>query len=375
MFRANGYGKNASTSFRDEKNASPAAEPEQILSNSGKTMKNTGKRIAVLLFVALCAIAPAALSQPQIVIKFSHVVAPDTPKGKAAEFFARRAGELTEGKVKVEVYANSVLYKDKDEMEALQLGVVQMLAPSLSKLAPLGLKEFEVFDLPYIFDTTESLHKVTQGPIGESLLAKLESKGIKGMAFWDNGLKSFSANRPLLTPADFHGLKMRIQSSKVLESQMRTLGAFPQITTFSDVPRALQTSIVDGTENPHSNFYTQRMYEIQKHITLTRHGYLGYVVIFNKRFWASLPFRIRTMIEQAMREATSYANQIAEEENDNALARIRETGMTQIHEPTPAELTQFKKALLRTHREMATRIGKEIIEAIYRETGFNPDMK
>ncbi|MDR0576572.1 MAG: TRAP transporter substrate-binding protein [Candidatus Accumulibacter sp.] len=336
-------------------------------------MKSIGKRTAALFFAALCAIAPAAPAQPRIVIKFSHVVAPDTPKGKAAEFFARRAEDLTRGAVKVEVYANSILYKDKDEMEALQLGVVQMLAPSLSKLTPLGLKEFEVFDLPYIFDTTALLHKVTQGPIGESLLAKLEAKGIKGMAFWDNGLKSFSANSPLLTPADFNGLKMRIQPSKVLESQMRALGALPHVTAFSDVSRALQTGIVDGTENPHSNFYTQRMHEVQKHITLTRHGYLGYVVIFNKRFWGNLPSRIRAQLEQAMREATVYANRIAAEENDNALARIRETGMTRIHEPTPAELAEFKKALLKTHREMAARIGKEIIDAIYRDTGFDPD--
>ena len=328
--------------------------------------------ISKLLIAALFLAALPVSAQSQIVIKFSHVVAPDAPKGKAAEFFAERVAELTRGAVKVEVYANSTLYKDKEEMEALQLGAVQMLAPSVAKLAPLGLKEFEVFDLPYIFDTTDLLHKVTQGPIGASLLAKLDPKGIKGLAFWDNGLKSFSANRPLRTPADFRDLKLRIQSSKVLESQTRALGAFPQITGFSDVYQALQTGIVDGTENPHSNFYTQRMYEVQKHMTLTEHGYLGYVVITNKRFWDGLPSGIRNLVEQAMKDATVYANRIAQEENDNALAKIRETGKTQIHTPTPAERAELKKALLKTHREMAPRIGKEIIDAIYRETGFDP---
>ena len=331
-----------------------------------------GKPIIALLF-ALCAALPALAAAPRIVIKFSHVVAPDAPKGKAAEFFARRVGELTRGEVRVEVYANSTLYRDKEEMEALQLGVVQMLAPSLSKLAPLGIREFEVFDLPYIFDTTEHLHKITQGPIGSSLLEKLEPKGIKGLAFWDNGWKSFSANRPLRAPADFQDLKLRIQSSKALESQTRALGAIPQITAFSDVYQALQTGIADGTENPHSNFYTQQMYEVQQHMTLTEHGYLGYIVIANKRFWNTLPSRLRELLEQAMRESSDYANQIAREENDKALAKIRETGKITIHAPTPDELAKFKKALLKTHREMASRIGEEIIEAIYQETGFNPN--
>ena len=335
-------------------------------------MKATTRLASLLVIVLGCAFQPAA-AQPTIVIKFSHVVAPDAPKGKAAEFFARRTAELSKGAVKVEVYPNSTLYKDKEEMEALQLGAVQMLAPSVAKLAPLGLKEFEVFDLPYIFDNTEMLHKVTQGELGASLLAKLEPKGIKGLAFWDNGLKSFSANKPLKTPADFRGLKMRIQSSKVLEAQFRALGALPQVMGFSDVYQALQTGVIDGTENPHSNFYTQRMFEVQKHITLTEHGYLGYVVITNKRFWDSLPSGIRGQIEQAMRETTVYANKIAQEENDNALAKIRESGKTQVYSPTPEERAEFKKAMIGTHREMASRIGKETIDAIYRETGFHPD--
>ncbi|MGB8240059.1 MAG: DctP family TRAP transporter solute-binding subunit, partial [Azonexus sp.] len=187
------------------------------------------------------ALSLAAYAQQPIVIKFSHVVANDTPKGKAAEYFAKKAAELTGGKVKVEVYGNSTLYKDKEEMEALQLGAVQMLAPSLAKFGPLGVKEFEVFDLPYIFDNDEALHKVTMGPVGQQLLAKLEPKGIRGLAFWDNGFKSFSLNSPIKTPADLKGKKMRIQSSKVLEEQMRALGSLPQVMAFSEVYQALQT--------------------------------------------------------------------------------------------------------------------------------------
>jgi len=314
-----------------------------------------------------------ATAQPTIVIKFSHVVAVDTPKGKAADYFAQRVAELTRNAVRVEVYPNSTLYKDRDEMEALQLGAVQMLAPSLAKLGPLGIKEFEVFDLPYVFDSVSMLHRVTQGNIGIALLKKLEPKGIKGLAFWDNGFKSFSANRPLKTPEDFNDLKMRIQSSKVIESQMRALGAQPVVTAFSDVYMALKTGVVDGTENPHSNFYTQRMFEVQKHMTITEHGYLGYVVIANKRFWDSLPRGIRNQLTQAMNEATEYANRIAQEENDKALARIIETGKTKVYVPTSAERLALKREMVRTHKELTSRIGQNIIEAIYSETGFKPE--
>jgi C4-dicarboxylate-binding protein DctP len=313
-----------------------------------------------------------ASAQAPLVIKFSHVVASDTPKGKASEFFAKRAAELTGGKVKVEVYANSTLYKDKEEMEALQIGAVQMLAPSLAKFGPLGVREFELFDLPFIFDNDAELHKVTTGPVGKMLFERLEGKGIKGLAYWDNGFKSFSANKPLKTPDDFKGLKMRIQSSKVLEAQMRAVGALPQVMAFSEVYQALQTGVVDGTENPHSNLYTQKMHEVQKHMTLTEHGYLGYAVITNKKFWDGLPADVRGALEKAMAEASIYANRIAKEENDGALEKIKASGKTQVYVPTAAERMALKKAMLKVHRDMESRIGAGVIAEVYKETAFDP---
>jgi C4-dicarboxylate-binding protein DctP len=258
-------------------------------------------------------------------------------------------------------------------MEALQLGAVQMLAPSLAKFGPLGVKEFEVFDLPFIFDNTAELHKVTQGPVGKQLLGKLEAKGISGLAFWDNGFKSFSANKPLKTPDDFRGLKMRIQSSKVLEAQMRAVGALPQVMAFSEVYQALQTGVVDGTENPHSNLYTQKMHEVQKFVTVSDHGYLGYAVITNKKFWDGLPADVHAALEQAMKEATDYANKIAQEENDAALEAVKKSGKSQVVVLTPAERMALKKAMLKVHKEMESRIGKEMIEAVYKATGFDPN--
>jgi C4-dicarboxylate-binding protein DctP len=257
-------------------------------------------------------------------------------------------------------------------MEALQIGSVQMLAPSLAKFGPLGVKEFEAFDFPFMFDNTEELHKVTQGPVGAAMLAKLEPKGIKGLAFWDNGFKSFSANTPIRSPADLKGKKLRIQSSKVLEEEVRTIGGLPQVMAFSEVYQALQTGVVDGTENPHSNMYTQKMHEVQKHLTVTDHGYLGYAVIANKKFWDGLPADVRGNLETAMKEATTYANKIAQEENDKSLEAIKKSGKTQVYVPTKDEKLAFKKALVPVHQKMEGRIGKGLIESIYKETGFDP---
>ena len=299
-----------------------------------------------------------------ITIKFSHVVAPDTPKGKGAEKFKELAELYTDGKVKVEVYPNSQLYKDKEELEALQLGAVQMLAPSLAKFGPLGVPDFEAFDLPYIFDGYDQLRKVTDGEVGKAMLAKLEPKGIKGLAYWDNGFKIMSANSPLLMPDDFLGLKMRIQSSKVLEAEMNALGAIPQVMAFSEVYQGLQTGVVDGTENPPSNMYTQKMHEVQKNATLSNHGYLGYAVIVNKEFWDGLPEDVRANLDKAMAEATVYANGIAQEENEKALQAMKDAGTTEFHEMTDEEKAAWKEVLLPVHEEMASRIGADLIAQI-----------
>ena len=314
-----------------------------------------------------CAFTTSVWAAGPIVIKFSHVVAQDTPKGQAAERFKELADKYTNGQVKVEVYPNSQLYKDKEEVEALQLGAVQMLAPSLAKFGPLGAKEFEVYDFPCLFPNTEGLHKVTQGPIGKSLLEKLDSKGIIGLAYWDNGFKIFSANRPLKKPEDFRGVKMRIQSSKVLDAQMRALGAIPQVMAFSEVYQALQTGVVDGTENPPSNMYTQKMFEVQSNATLSDHGYLGYAVIVNKKFWEGLPADVRAGLDKAMQEATAYANQISQKDNDDALAAMKAAGKTEFYQPTLAEREALCKAIYPVYQQMADRVGKDLIAAIQRE--------
>ena len=328
--------------------------------------------LTVASIAALALVGSPASADGPIVIKFSHVVASDTPKGKAADKFKELAEKYTNGKVKVEVYPNSTLYKDKEELEALQLGAVQMLAPSNSKFGPIGIREFEVFDLPYILPDLKTLRKVTDGPLGTRLLKLLDNKGMTGLAYWDNGFKQMSANKKLLAPSDYKGLKIRIQSSKVLEAQFRSLGAIPQVMAFSEVYQALQTGVVDGQENTWSNIYTQKMHEVQKYTTVTNHGYIGYVVVVNKKFWDGLPPDVRADCEKAMKEATEYGNSQSAKENDDALEEIKKSGKTEIVNLTPEQDEAMRKAMMPVYKDVASRVGQPLIDEFLKETGRSP---
>ena len=318
--------------------------------------------------IAALALTGPASAQSPVIIKFSHVVATDTPKGKASEKFKELAEKYTGGKVKIEVYPNSTLYKDKEELEALQLGSVQMLAPSNSKFGPLGIREFEVFDLPYILPDLKTLRKVTEGPLGLRLLKLLDSKGITGLAYWDNGFKEMSANKKLVTPADYQGVKFRIQSSRVLQAQFKSLGSLPQVMAFSEVYQALQTGVVDGQENTWSNIYTQKMHEVQKYITETNHGYIGYVVIVNKKFWDDLPADIRDQLSKAMKEATDFNNAQSQKENDDALAEIKKSGKSEIIKLTPQQDEAMRKAMEPVYKDAASRVGQPLIDEFLKES-------
>lgn len=324
----------------------------------------------LLLAVAAAAIlmAPAVVeAQSPIVIKFSHVVANDTPKGKGALKFKELAEKYTDGKVKVEIYPNSTLYKDKEEIEALQLGSVHMLAPSTAKFAPLGIKEFEALDLPWLFKDDQTYSNAMKGTIGKWLFDKLETKGITGLAYWDNGFHMLSANRALMKPADFQGLKFRISGSKVADQYLRIMGSIPQIMAFSEVYQALQTGVVDGCENTASNYLTQKFYEVQKDITVSYHAHLQYAVIVNSKFWSGLPPGIRAQLEKAMNEATDYTNQIAHQENEDALAEIKKTGKTTLHYLTDADRKAWQEAMQPTYKWAKGRVGQEVLDLVAKE--------
>jgi C4-dicarboxylate-binding protein DctP len=310
-----------------------------------------------------------AAAQTPIVIKFSHVVTNDTPKGKGALKFKELAEKYTNGKVKIEVYPNSTLYKDKEEIEALQLGSVQMLAPSTAKFAPLGAKEFEALDLPWLFKDDATYDKAMKGEIGKWLFQKLESKGITGLAYWDNGFHMVSANRPLLTPADFQGLKIRISGSKVADQYFRNLGSIPQIMAFSEVYQALQTGVVDGCENTPSNYLTQKFHEVQKDITVSNHAHLQYAVIVNSKFWNGLPADIRDQLNKAMAEATDYTNSIAQKENEDALAEIKKSGKTTLHYLTDDQRKAWQTAMRPTYAWAKGRVGQEVLDIVAKNLG------
>ena len=318
---------------------------------------------SALLGLTLALAAPAGAQQP-IVIKFSHVAAPDTPKGQAANEFKRLAEERTKGRVKVEVYPNSLLFKDAEELDGLQLGSVQMLAPVPGKFGPAGIPEFEVFDLPYMFPDFDALQRIYDGPAGAAMLKKLEVKGMIGLAFWNNGFRVMSSNRPMHVPADMKGLKMRINSSKVNAAIMKSVGAVPQTVAFGEVYQALQTGVIDGTEGPLSNLYTQKQFEVQKHVTLTYHTISNYVVVVNKSFWEKLPPDIRTILTGAIKDATALNNQNSIKDEQTAIAAIKASGKSEIYTPTPAEKDAWMKAMLPVQDEMASRVKKETITMI-----------
>jgi len=323
-----------------------------------------------VLAAAMAAIfmAPAAaLADEPIVVKFSHVVANDTPKGKGALKFKELAEKYTNGMVRVEVYPNSSLYKDKEEIEALQLGSVQMLAPSTAKFAPLGIKEFEALDLPWLFKDEDTYSKAMKGPVGKWLFQKLEAKGITGLAYWDNGFHMTSANRPLITPADFQGLKVRISGSKIADRYFRDIGSIPQIMAFSEVYQALQTGVVDACENTPSNYLTQKFYEVQKDITVSYHAHLQYAVIVNSKFWSGLPADIRGQLEKAMDEATDYTNSIAVKENEDALAEIKKSGKTTLHYLTDDQRKVWQDAMRPTYAWAKGRVGQEVLDLVAKE--------
>jgi C4-dicarboxylate-binding protein DctP len=332
--------------------------------------------LALLLAYASAAVSISAQAEAPFVIKFSHLAASDTPKGKAAERFKELAERATRGRVVVEIYPNGQLYKDKEELEALQLGAAQMLAPSLAKFGQLGVREFEIFQLPFMFADQEAVRRITEGPIGTGLLKKLEVKGITGLAYWDNGFKVMSSARPLRRPVDFKGQRMRIQPSKVLETQMRVLGAIPQPIGSGDVYQALKSGAADGTETAPSIFYAQKLQDVQAHVAVSNHGYLGYAVIVNKKFWDGLPAGIRNDLEGAMKEATRYANASAQKENDLAMELIKNSGKTTIYHLSDFEKDEWRKALMPVRAQMEARIGRALLNAVNREvaTAGYPDL-
>jgi C4-dicarboxylate-binding protein DctP len=309
-----------------------------------------------------------AAAQSQYVLKFSHVVSPNTPKGKAADFFETRLEELSGGKIDVQVYPSSQLYTDNAVLKALRLDSVQMAAPSFSKFGKI-VPQLALFDLPFIFKDLDHLHRVQDGVVGTKLKSMVTAKGIVALNFWDNGFKQLSSNeKPLLMPEDAEGQKFRIMSSKVLEAQFHAVGANPQMMPFSEVYSGLQQGVIDAAENPISNIYTKKFHEVQKYLSISDHGYLGYLVVMSNKFWKSLPEDLQKNVLQAMNEATAKEREYAKELNDSQFELIKEyakeTGKLEIFTLTQEQKQAWREKVSKIYPEFYSDsdIGKDLIE-------------
>lgn len=322
-------------------------------------IKLTAKAMVVALTFGIAGLAHA---DNPITIKFSHVVAEHTPKGQGALLFKKLAEERLPGKVKVEVYPNSSLFGDGKEMEALLLGDVQIIAPSLAKFEHYS-KPIQIFDLPFLFDDMAALDRFQKGETGQELLTSMEDKGITGLGYWHNGLKQLSANKKLIDPKDARGLKFRVQASAVLDEQFKALRAIPRKMSFSEVYQGLQTGVVNGAENPYSNIYSQKMNEVQKYITESNHGVLDYMVITNTKFWNGLPDDVRATLSEVMDEVTVEVNKHAAELNERDKQSIIDSGTTEVLYLTPEQREKWRDAMRPVWKKFEGEIGAERIKA------------
>lgn len=324
-------------------------------------------RLCVALAASiLLALAGSAIAQQPIIIKFSHVVAENTPKGQGALKFKELAEKKLPGKVQVQVFPSSQLFGDAKELEALLLGDVQLIAPSVSKFDRYT-KSIQLYDLPFLFADTEAVDSFQNSPKGQGLLTSMKSKGLLGLGYWHNGMKQLSTNKDQLKrPEDVKGLKFRIQASDVLEAQFRAVGANPQKMAFAEVYQALQTGVVDGQENTWSNIYSQKFHEVQKTIAVTNHGVIDYMVVTNAKWWDGLPADVRKGLTEAMAEATAHANKLASDLNEQDRKKIADAGKAKIQPLTKDDLAAWQKAMAPVWKKFEGDIGRDLIDAAFK---------
>ncbi|MFH2220469.1 MAG: DctP family TRAP transporter solute-binding subunit [Pseudomonadota bacterium] len=326
--------------------------------------------IATVLFCCVLLAVPAAMAGSAVKIRFSHVVSENTPKGWAANEFAARVNKALEGKYEVLVFPNSQLYDDNQAVEALSAGFIEMAAPSSAKFVG-SVPALQLFDMPFLFPKIETVHEVVDGKIGDEIRAMFVDRalGIKLLTFWDNAFKQFSSNvRPLIKPTDFKGVKFRIMSSDILEAQMDTLGAVGLKLPFSEVYNALEQGVVDGQENTASNIYTKKFHEVQKYMTFSNHGYLGYAVIVNQKFWDELPPDVRETLSKILMEVTAEerkkAVELDKEQGDLIREYAKMSGKLQILDLTPAQMKELQTAMKPVHYKFPDVVPTKWIDEI-----------
>ena len=325
-------------------------------------MKKIFTSLALPIALSAAGLFGAAQAQSPVVIKFAHVVADSTPKGQGALLFKQKAEERLGDKVKVEVYPNSSLYGDGQEMDALLSGDVHLLAPSLSKLEHYQ-KKLQLFDLPFLFENIEAVDRFQQSEDGQALLKSMEDKNITGLAYWHNGMKQLTADKALQEPRDARGLKFRVQASNVLEEQFKALRANPRKISFAEVYQSLQTGVVNGAENTYSNIYSQKVHEVQDFLTESNHGIIDYMVITNSNFWNGLDSDVRAALDEVMAEVTVEVNKMAQDLNDRDKQAIIDAGTTEVLYLTPEQRGKWQEAVQPVWKKFEDQIGADLIQS------------
>ena len=321
---------------------------------------------AILGVVTASLLATSAMAA-EYVMKISHVVSSSTPKGIASDYLEKRIEELTNGRIDVQVFPNSQLYGDGEEMKALVMNNVQVIMPSLSKFTSIA-PQMQLFDLPFIFRDKAHLYAVMDGEVGAKLKSFIDAKKqMLAFDYWDAGFKHFSSSKqPIVNPEDAKGLKFRIQSSKVLEAQFKAVGGNPQILPFSEVYSALQQGVVDATENPLSNFFTKKFHEVQSSLTLSSHGYLGYLVVMNQQFFNKLPKDLQEHVKTAMKEATELERRETAIEDAKIIDALRkyakDSGRLEIYELNDEQVANWRRVMSTVYPQFYKVIGEDLIK-------------
>jgi C4-dicarboxylate-binding protein DctP len=316
-----------------------------------------------LIILSLLLLPVSVTSAEPIKIRFSHIVAEDTPKGKMALRFKSLVQQrLGNEKVVVDIYPNSTLFGDNNVVDELLNNNVELAAPSMSKLKKFT-KRVQVLDIPFLFVSPEAANNFLKGPYGKRMLRLVSNKGLIGLGYLNNGMKQLSANSPIQVPTDIQGLRFRIMNSDVLEAQFNQVGAKPVRKPFKEVYNLLKTKEIDGQENTWSNIFSKKFYEYQPHIIESNHGYLGYMVMSSKSFWESMPVEIKEIVEKSLADALEYGNEVALEKVVSDRANILATGKSDIHIMSLAERRAWVTAMQPVWKSYENEIGSELILA------------
>ena len=318
--------------------------------------------VAAIAATAFSANVFADCDPGERIIKFSFVTAETGhPKGEAASAIAKRINSEMNGKACMQLFPSSQLFDDNKVMEALLLGDVQVAAPSLAKFEAYT-KKYRLFDLPFLFPDMNAVNKFSNGPKGQELLNAIEDKGYVGLSYIYNGLKHFSAKKPLLNPTDAAGLKFRVQTSDVAVAMIEAIGGNAQKLAFKEVYGALQTGVVDGQENTWSNIYTKKFFEVQDGVTETNHQLLTYLAVTSKEWLDSLPADVRSQFLTIFKEETQNANDRATAINEeNKQKIIAANGV--VRQLTPEQRAQWISVMKPVWTKFEKDIGKDVIDA------------